>query len=161
MRIPLSKRERFEVLRRDDFTCQYCGRKAPEVVLEVDHVFPVSCGGGNEMENLVTACRECNRGKGVLHVDCFENKYEDRLKMDVQMLIDSMGDFTPDDYAQGKESIFRRLVCDFSFTEVCDAMTIAYEQYCSEDTLEEWEVIFSKLGGICFNRRKEGYYGEV
>jgi len=38
---------------RDKFTCQYCGRKAPEVVLEVDHVFPQSKGGKDEMDNLV------------------------------------------------------------------------------------------------------------
>lgn len=27
---------RFEVFKRDMFTCQYCGRKAPDVILEVD-----------------------------------------------------------------------------------------------------------------------------
>src|ERR1044072_3866670 len=36
-RVPLTKRERFEILRRDNFTCQYCGRKPPEVTLEEDH----------------------------------------------------------------------------------------------------------------------------
>ena len=46
-------RLRFKVLMRDKFTCQYCGRKAPEVVLEVDHVFPQSKGGKDEMDNLV------------------------------------------------------------------------------------------------------------
>jgi len=54
---------RFEVFKRDLFTCQYCGRKAPEVILEVDHINPVSKGGDNSLENLVSACRECNGGK--------------------------------------------------------------------------------------------------
>ena len=54
---------RFEVFKRDLFTCQYCGRKAPEAILEVDHIIPVSKGGDNSMENLVSACRECNGGK--------------------------------------------------------------------------------------------------
>lgn len=63
-RKPLSPRERFEVFKRDQFTCQYCGRKTPEVVLEVDHVIPVSSGGLNDIKNLVTSCWECNRGKG-------------------------------------------------------------------------------------------------
>lgn len=62
-RKPLSKKLRFEVFKRDAFTCQYCGKKAPDVVLEVDHIKPVSKGGKNELLNLVTACFECNRGK--------------------------------------------------------------------------------------------------
>jgi hypothetical protein len=59
----VSVRTRFEVLKRDSFTCRYCGRKTPEVVLQVDHVIPSSQGGSNDMENLVTACWECNSGK--------------------------------------------------------------------------------------------------
>ena len=54
---------RFAVLKRDDFTCQYCGRKAPYVVLEVDHKHPKSKGGSWKLENLITSCFECNRGK--------------------------------------------------------------------------------------------------
>lgn len=61
----LSNTIRFEVFKRDSFTCQYCGRMAPDVVLEVDHINPVSKGGDNEILNLITSCMECNRGKGV------------------------------------------------------------------------------------------------
>ena len=60
----LSKKIRFEVFKRDSFTCQYCGNKAPQVILEVDHIEPVSKGGTNEILNLITSCFECNRGKG-------------------------------------------------------------------------------------------------
>lgn len=60
----LSVRTRFEVFKRDDFTCCYCGRKSPEVVLEVDHIVPVCEGGLDDQINLVTSCWECNRGKG-------------------------------------------------------------------------------------------------
>jgi len=59
----LSQRMRFAVLFRDGFTCQYCGRKPPEVSLHVDHRNPYSLGGEHSMENLVTACSECNLGK--------------------------------------------------------------------------------------------------
>jgi hypothetical protein len=62
-RKPISKRMRFEVFKRDSFTCQYCGSKSPEVVLEVDHIEPVSKGGKTVMLNLVTSCFKCNRGK--------------------------------------------------------------------------------------------------
>jgi len=38
----ISKKLRFEVYKRDKFTCQYCGRKAPDVILEIDHINPVA-----------------------------------------------------------------------------------------------------------------------
>lgn len=55
---------RFEILNRDNFTCQYCGQKAPDVVLEIDHIFPKSKGGINAQENYKTSCRVCDIGKG-------------------------------------------------------------------------------------------------
>jgi len=59
----LSKKLRFEVFKRDSFTCQYCGRSAPDVVLEIDHIEPVSEGGTNDILNLITSCKDCNSGK--------------------------------------------------------------------------------------------------
>lgn len=57
----VSKRTRYEVLRRDDFTCRYCRSKDNE--LHVDHVTPVSLGGDDRPTNLVAACKDCNLGK--------------------------------------------------------------------------------------------------
>ena len=59
----VSKRLRFEVLRRDNHACRYCGESAPGVKLVVDHVVPSVLGGRDEPENLVTACEPCNSGK--------------------------------------------------------------------------------------------------
>ena len=59
----IGKKLRFEVFKRDKFTCQYCGEKAPEVVLNVDHINPVAKGGTNEILNLITSCFSCNSGK--------------------------------------------------------------------------------------------------
>ncbi|SKD35918.1 HNH endonuclease, putative [Mycobacteroides abscessus subsp. massiliense] len=59
----VSKRLRFEVLRRDNHTCRYCGRSAPGVQLTVDHVVPVALGGTDTADNLVAACSDCNSGK--------------------------------------------------------------------------------------------------
>lgn len=59
----ISKSLRFDIFKRDAFTCQYCGRRPPDVVLELDHIHPVSKGGDNDEMNLVTACFDCNRGK--------------------------------------------------------------------------------------------------
>ena len=59
----VSKRLRYEILRRDNHTCRYCGRSAPNVPLRVDHVVPVALGGTDDPANLVTACEPCNSGK--------------------------------------------------------------------------------------------------
>ena len=54
---------RFKVLKRDNFTCQYCGKNAREVKLHIDHIIPVSKGGSTKLSNLITSCIECNLGK--------------------------------------------------------------------------------------------------
>ena len=59
----VSRKTRFEVFKRDKFTCQYCGKKAPDIILEVDHINPKSKGGIDRIINLVTSCFDCNRGK--------------------------------------------------------------------------------------------------
>jgi len=64
-----SKRRRFEIFERDRFTCQYCGQNPPAVVLEIDHIVAISEGGLDSVENLVTACQECNRGKAARSID--------------------------------------------------------------------------------------------
>lgn len=63
-RRPISLSLRFSVFERDRYTCQYCGRQSPDVVLHVDHAMPVALGGDNRIDNLLTACSECNIGKG-------------------------------------------------------------------------------------------------
>lgn len=59
----VSKRLRYEILRRDNHACRYCGAAAPDVKLNVDHVIPTSLGGSDKPENLVAACADCNGGK--------------------------------------------------------------------------------------------------
>lgn len=65
----ISKKLRFEVFKRDSFTCQYCGAHPPSVILEVDHIVPVALGGENDQDNLVTSCFNCNRGKAARSLD--------------------------------------------------------------------------------------------
>lgn len=59
----LSKKLRFEIFKRDQFTCQYCGNHPPNVILECDHIQPHSKGGKDVESNLITSCFACNRGK--------------------------------------------------------------------------------------------------
>jgi 5-methylcytosine-specific restriction endonuclease McrA len=59
VRVRLTKRE---IFRRDQRTCQYCGRASTR--LTIDHVIPRNRGGERAWSNLVTCCAECNRKKG-------------------------------------------------------------------------------------------------
>ena len=58
-------RIRFEIFKRDNFTCQYCGRSPLRhgSVLHIDHVTPRIKGGLDSPENLITSCSDCNYGK--------------------------------------------------------------------------------------------------
>ncbi|WOF74158.1 HNH endonuclease [Parvibaculaceae bacterium PLY_AMNH_Bact1] len=78
----IGKKLRFEVFKRDKFQCQYCGEKAPEVVLHVDHVQPVAEGGDNDILNLITSCESCNLGKGARPLDQHQEleKQRDQLE---------------------------------------------------------------------------------
>lgn len=63
-RKPIKRELRLAVYKRDNFTCQYCGFHASEQELQIDHIIPVSRGGTNDIDNLVTSCARCNKKKG-------------------------------------------------------------------------------------------------
>lgn len=178
----LSRKTRFEVFKRDKFTCQYCGAKAPDAILEVDHIKPVAKGGKNDIINLITACRSCNSGKGAreLSDDAVITKQRKQLE-DIQSrremiemiaqwrteLIEQQGKevdiicetfespFNVEITSRGRAKI-RSLIQQYGFDEVVTASDIAVNKY---ETANE---AFEKLGGICYNRsigRKADYYG--
>jgi hypothetical protein len=68
-RATLSKRLRFEIFKRDNFRCKYCGSSPTVRPLHVDHVVPVVEGGTDDPENLVTSCEPCNLGKAAVPLD--------------------------------------------------------------------------------------------
>lgn len=74
----ISTRIRFEIFKRDGFTCQYCGAHPPQSILHVDHIVPVKEGGGNEETNLVTACETCNLGKAAESLQSIPASLADR-----------------------------------------------------------------------------------
>jgi hypothetical protein len=80
--VSVSKRLRYEILRRDGHLCRYCGAAAPEVSLTVDHVVPVALGGSDDPSNLVAACAECNAGKAASNPDApiVESVADDALR---------------------------------------------------------------------------------
>lgn len=174
----LSKKTRFEVFKRDKFTCQYCGRMAPDVILEVDHIKPVAEGGNNGMMNLITSCRDCNRGKGKRKLsDNNELKKqqaeltdlaEKREQTEMMMLWrESLLAFEKEkasyaaDYFTSATSYsvndtgmlnLRKWIREFELPDVINAIEIAVSQY-FDDTQEGAEKAFNKIGGICYNRK--------
>ena len=60
LELPFSKENIFT---RDDYTCQYCGRKFSAKELTLDHVYPKSRLGPDIWENIVTCCKDCNQYK--------------------------------------------------------------------------------------------------
>ena len=174
----IPKSVRFEVFKRDSFKCQYCGASAPDVILEVDHIVPVAEGGENDMMNLITSCRDCNRGKGkkkltdrqtiekqktelddlnerrqqmemMLQWKCDLLNFEMEMVNAIDALICSMTDWAMADSAKQK---IKRLISQFSFDEVYDATSISFEKYYN-GTEKSWDVAFNKIGGICYNRK--------
>ena len=77
-RKPISTRTRFEIFKRDGFTCQYCGAVPPAVILHVDHIIPVCDGGSNSRDNLTTSCQQCNLGKGPVSLSCIPDSLASR-----------------------------------------------------------------------------------
>lgn len=77
----LSKKIRFEVFKRDGFKCQYCGKAPPDVVLEVDHINPVAEGGEDDLNNLLCACFDCNRGKKNIPLEKIPSTLQDNLEV--------------------------------------------------------------------------------
>lgn len=59
---PEPRLTRREIFRRDNYTCQYCGKRPPD--LTIDHIVPRHRGGQRTWENLVAACPRCNARKG-------------------------------------------------------------------------------------------------
>lgn len=168
----VGKKVRFEVFKRDSFTCQYCGKTAPEVVLELDHINPVASGGGNDMLNLITACKDCNRGKGARDIDdnavitkqikqlseLNERKEQMKLMLDwkeelallMEDQIDAIDSIILKAYSFSLNSVGRNniriLIRRFGFQQVYESMEIAADKYSYvRDALQ-------KLGGICYNR---------
>jgi 5-methylcytosine-specific restriction endonuclease McrA len=63
--IPFERKSlsRKNILMRDNYTCQYCGRVFPPQELTLDHIVPRSRNGDSSWDNLVTCCRACNNRK--------------------------------------------------------------------------------------------------
>lgn len=180
-RKPIPKTLRFEVFKRDKFTCQYCGESAPNVILEVDHIKPVSKGGSNDILNLITSCRDCNRGKTnktlsdnscvtiqKRRLDEMQERREqlemmlawrESIENEIDLEVDAIDSLlqrgTRWGLSENGRLTARRLIKRFGFGEVYNACEIAIMRYYT-GTDASWENAWNKVGGICYNRKKAG-----
>lgn len=180
-RAPIPKKLRFEVFKRDSFTCQYCGRKSPEFVLHCDHIKPVAEGGATEMLNLVTACNACNLGKGAILLDDASaverqrrqieelNERRQQIEMmlewrdelakhqvdEVQVVADAMSarsKFEPNDNGKAK---IRRWIKKHGLSEVLASMDEAFDRHLTNDSQATWEFAFNKIPSVASLRAQE------
>ena len=175
-RKPLSKKIRFEVFKRDKFTCQYCGGKSPEVVLHVDHIKPVKSGGDNAITNLTTSCSECNLGKGAreLSDDSIVSKQRTEMELQQEKLnqIKLMADWQRSLLSVDKESVdlcseilcsltdkslsdagrkkFSRWISKYGLQIVIDALKTSIDQYYLEtdDSIEKSIDMIPKIAAV-------------
>lgn len=108
----VSKRLRYEILRRDRFTCRYCGASAPDAPMRVDHVTPVALGGTDHPSNLVAACEPCNSGKTSTIEGFVDAVQDDSVPPSLEVLTDEVERLWIDAYTSvysGRELTLRQL----------------------------------------------------
>lgn len=183
-RKPIPKSVRFEVFKRDRFTCQYCGDKAPEVILHVDHIHPVSDGGENEIMNLVTACAACNQGKSNkklsdqsalekqrTELEALEERRQqlemmmewrkqagDYQKHEIDMLVEEIemrAEVTVTETGRSKLVALRRR---FEVRELLAAIEKAFSE--PVDSAQHADDLFKKLSVYCNWSRRYGEHGD-
>lgn len=180
-RQPIPKTMRFEVFKRDSFTCQYCGAKSPEVVLHCDHIKPVAEGGATELLNLVTACNTCNLGKGAIQLDDMsaierqrrqiEELNERRLQLEmmlqwrdelakhqvdeVEVVSNALGKrskYIPSDLGEKK---LRRWIKRYGLSEILASMDEVFDRHLTDDSQPTWNFAFNKIPAVASLRAQE------
>lgn len=174
MRKTISKRLRFEVLKRDGFKCQYCAAKPPKVPLEIDHIIAVSKGGTNDIDNLITACFDCNRGKSNIDLSSLPDstskkielakiaqaqysefrrlfkKQEKQLNEDLEYVENIYYDSFDYVFSERFKASVKKFIKELGVEVVSDAMRYACSRIYNEDKVLKY------FCGICWNKIKEG-----
>lgn len=172
----VSKRIRFEVFKRDSFTCQYCGAKSPDIILCVDHIEPVKHGGTNDILNLVTSCEDCNSGKGAVRLsdesvvaksrkqaEALQTKREQiemiaawhrELCEQENLAANAVADFIPGPWSpndHGSKNL-NKWIRKFGLSEIIDSTKIAFSSYYKDDQ-PTWERAFKMIPRIAHVRQ--------
>ncbi|CAG4889454.1 HNH endonuclease [Paraburkholderia gardini] len=171
----MSKTTRFEVFKRDGFTCQYCGAHPPEVKLEVDHIVALAEGGAEEFDNYITACFPCNRGKGARSLDAIPQSLADkaveiaereeqlrgyhaviqakrsRIEAEIERVNEVYERFVPGyELSESSRISVRNFIEKLDVFEVIEAMEIAGNRWIHSNSK-----VFRYFCGICWNRIRE------
>lgn len=175
----ITKKTRFEIFKRDSFTCQYCGAKAPDAILEIDHLNPIKHGGENDLLNLITSCFVCNRGKS--HRKLSDNSVVEKQRIQIEelnirrqqleMILEWRNELQKDSNYQfnqisnywnnkfigfeldNPEIYFSKFLKVYGLIEILDCIDISFDQYFKGDLQSAIESI-NKLGGILYNRSR-------
>lgn len=169
----MSNTRRFKILERDGFKCAYCGKVASETELEVDHIIPRAKGGTDIIENLITACFECNRGKRdrLLKNSSSKNTLNEIEAMandahmqseKLRVKIDAITYYFLKSCPSGHKLTNRQIGKLRTFTRVYDinllleAVDISTNKYIP-DHASDWhyENAINKIGGILYNKTKD------
>lgn len=174
----IGKKQRFEVFKRDGFTCQYCGATPPSVLLHVDHIDPVALGGENDEDNLITSCEHCNLGKGarplsavpkglaeraqeveereaqIAGYSSIMDAARERVEDDAWRVAEVLRPGASDGYPIAKLNSIKKFVQSLGVHEVLDAADIAT----SRRPYSEAQA-FKYFCGVCWNKIKRGNDG--
>lgn len=182
----MSKKVRFEVFKRDSFICQYCGQSAPDVILHVDHLHPVSKGGDNDIMNLITSCQPCNAGKSdrLISDSSVIDKQKAQLdelnekRQQLEMMIEwretlkdfdngvaqRIANYFEDQAGCGVNEVgiknINKWAKRFSYLEILEAIDASVSQYIKEDTSEEVAHAFKMVPRICAVKKRQASTGE-
>lgn len=113
----ISKRLRYEILRRDSNKCRYCGATAADKPLTIDHVVPSALGGSDEPSNLVAACADCNSGKAASSTDAalVEDVSQDALRWAAAMELATRRAYARRTFRLADREIFEGVWNNWSF----------------------------------------------
>lgn len=172
-RRPISKKTRFEVFKRDQFTCQYCGRHPPEIILEVDHILAVVRGGENDEDNLLTSCFDCNRGKGardlkvapqslkdkaaevaereaqILGYQAIMAERRERLEIEIWEIVRELDD-KAETFRRDRLMSIRKFIERLGFDEVLESAQIAKANFSYPNERQ-----FKYFCGVCWKKIKD------
>jgi CRISPR/Cas system Type II protein with McrA/HNH and RuvC-like nuclease domain len=174
----ITKTVRFEVFKRDNFRCQYCGKTPPEVTLEVDHIQPRSKKGSDDINNLVTSCFDCNRGKRDIVLEKVPNtvalnleilkekevqlreynrfvqKIEKRLQSEFDEVNAVFASFYKDRYLKDsfRNVTLRRFLGALPKSEVIQAMYKACQLMIAKHGHNSWDDAANYFCGICWKK---------
>lgn len=173
-RTQIGKKLRFDIFKRDGFKCQYCGSFPPNVMLEIDHITPVYSGGTNDINNLITSCFDCNRGKSkhelkkipnslLENIDISKEKLKQykmfkkvndeiakNMKIDIEMVNDVYNSYF-NDYVcteRFKNVTIKSFISKLGVYDVIDSMNIACSKFLNSDATLKY------FCGICYNKIK-------